>query len=177
VKKGYEAEVKAIFEKWDLHAEVIGEVIDEDRLHIFYEGKEVADVPADSLVLGGGAPVYVREAREPDYLHQTRNFDAMKFPVPNNLNNVLLKLLSSSSIASKHWVYEQYDSMVRTNNTVLDESDAAVVWIKGTQKALSIKTDCNGRYTYLNPRRGGMIAVGETVSDHELFELRESLQA
>ena len=161
VKKGFEDKVKAIFSKWDLHAEIIGEVIDENRLLISYSDEIVADVPAESLVLGGGAPVYIREAKEPEYLNTTRAFDAFKLPMPTDFNAVLLKLLSSPTIASKRWVYGQYDSMVRTNNVVLNEADAAVVVIKESLKALSIKTDCNSRYVYLNPRRGGMIAVAE----------------
>ncbi len=163
VKKGFEDKVKAIFSKWDLHAEIIGKVIDENRLLICYRNEIVADVPAESLVLGGGAPVYIREAKEPEYLNTTRAFDASKLPMPKDFNAVLLKLLSSPTIASKRWVYEQYDSMVRTNNVVLNEADAAIVVIKESLKALSIKTDCNSRYVYLNPRRGGMIAVAESA--------------
>jgi phosphoribosylformylglycinamidine synthase len=163
VKSGCEQEVKRIFEKWDLHAEIIGEVIDENRLHISYGGKEVANVPAESLVLGGGAPVYIREAKEPEYLKETRVFDPSTLPVPNDFNEVLLKLLSSPTIANKRWVYEQYDGMVRTNNLVLSEANAAVVLVKQSLKALALKTDCNSRYVYLNPRRGGMIAVAESA--------------
>ncbi len=163
VERGREGEVKEIFEKWDLHAEIIGEVINENRLLISYRGETVADVPAESLVLGGGAPVYVREAREPQYLKQTRSFEPASLPQPSDLNECLLTILSSPSIASKRWVYEQYDSMVRTNNLVLDEADAAVVIVKNTLKGLALKTDCNARYVYLNPRRGGMIAVAESA--------------
>ena len=163
VAKGHEEDVQQIFRKWDLHAEIIGEVIEGDRLVISYRGDVVADLPPESLVLGGGAPVYVREAREPEYLSRTRGFDPASVPVPENLSEVLLTLLGASNIASKRWVYEQYDSMVRTNNIVLSESDAAVILVKGTKKALSLKTDCNSRYVYLNPRLGGMIAVAESA--------------
>ncbi len=163
VKKGFEDAVKAIFAKWDLHAEIIGEVIEEDRLLVSYRGKLVADVPASSLVLGGGAPVYVREAREPDYLKSTRAFDPESLPMPDDLSNVLLQLLQSPSVASKRWVVEQYDSMVRTNNVVLCSADAAVILVKGADKYLALTTDCNSRYVYLNPRRGGMIAVAESA--------------
>ncbi len=163
VKKGCEGEVKRIFAKWDLQAETIGEVIDGDRLIVSYRGNVVADVPASSLVLGGGAPVYIREAREPEYFKTTRSFDPNSVPMPADLVEVLLCLLSSPTIASKRWVYEQYDSMVRTNNVVLGSSDAAVVLIKEIDKCLSLKTDCNSRYVYLNPRRGGMIAVAESA--------------
>lgn len=162
-KKGHEGEVRKIFEKWDLHAEIIGEVISGDRLEVMYQGRKVADVPPRSLVLGGGAPVYIRESKEPGYLSETRSFRQSTVPEPNDLGEVLLKLLSTPDIASKRWVYEQYDSMVRTNNVVLASGDAAVVVVKDTTKALSIKTDCNGRYVYLNPRLGAAIAVAEAA--------------
>jgi len=163
VQKGKEDIIKKIFDKWDLHAEVIGEVIDGDRLIIRHKGKVVVDVPPDSLVLGGGAPVYVRESKKPEYLSSTEVYDPSSLPQPANLTGVLIGLLGSPNIASKHWVYEQYDSMVRTNNVVLSEADAAVVLVKEANKALALKTDCNGRYVYLNPRRGGMIAVAESA--------------
>ena len=158
-----ERAIKAIFEKWDLHAEVIGEVVEGGRLEIWYRGRRMADVPAEPLVLGGGAPVYVREVREPGYLRHTRAFDVSTVPSPGALSDVLLRLLQSPNIASKRWVYEQYDSMVRTNNVLLSEADAAVVLLKDTPKALAMKTDCNGRYVYLNPRRGAKIAVAEAA--------------
>jgi len=163
VQKGREEDVKRIFDKWDLHAEIIGEVTGGDRLVVSYRGKVVADVPADSLVLGGGAPVYRRESREPVYLAVARQFDPRSLAEPGDLGKVLLDLLAGPNIASKCWVYEQYDSMVRTNNVVLAEADAAVVLLKGSVKALSLKTDCNSRYVYLNPRLGGMIAVAESA--------------
>ena len=163
VQKGHESDIEKIFRKWDLHVETIGEVIEGDRLLISYQGRQVADVPAASLVLGGGAPVYIRETREPGYLRETRAFRERTLPVPADLNNVLLKLIGAPNIASKRWVYEQYDSMVRTNNLVLAEGDAAVVLVKESGKALSLKTDCNGKYVYLNPRRGAMIAVAESA--------------
>ncbi|HET6272047.1 MAG TPA: phosphoribosylformylglycinamidine synthase subunit PurL [Bacteroidota bacterium] len=163
VKNGYERDVKAVFGKWDLHAEIIGEVIDEDRLEISYRGEVVADVPPKSLVLGGGAPVYIREAREPEYLKAIRLLDEELVPQPGDLNQVLLALLSSPSVSSKRWVYEQYDSMVRTNNVVLAQGDAAVVYVKEANKALALTTDCNSRYVYLNPYSGGMIAVAEAA--------------
>lgn len=163
VQKGHEEDVRRIFGKWDLHAEIIGEVTGGDRLEISYRGKVVADVPADSLVLGGGAPVYRREARQPGYLSVAREFDPKSAPEPGDLGRVLLDLLSGPNISSKRWVYEQYDSMVRTNNVFLTEADAAVILLKGSTKALSVKTDCNSRYVYLNPRLGAMIAVAESA--------------
>jgi len=162
-EKGHEADVRALFEKWDLHAEIVGEVIEENRLLISYRGQLVADVPPHSLVLGGDAPVYTREAREPDYLAEVRPLDLSRVPEPTDFNNVLVTLMGSPDIASKRWVYEQYDSMVRTNNVVLARADAAVLYVKEGHKGLAVKTDCNGRYVYLNPRRGGQIAVAESA--------------
>ncbi|MCX6135718.1 MAG: phosphoribosylformylglycinamidine synthase subunit PurL [Ignavibacteriales bacterium] len=162
VKPEDEAATKKIFEKWDLHAVVIGTVIDQDRVRIFHHGELKADVPAETLVLGGGAPVYTREAKEPEYLAGVRAFDVSSIPQPKNYNEVLLRLLSSSTVASKQWVFDQYDSMVRTNS-IPASFDAAIVRIKGTKKALALKTDCNGRYVYLNPKRGAQIAVAESA--------------
>ncbi len=162
-EKGHEEEIFAIFDKWDLHAETIGEVTDTGRLEVFYQGTLKADIDADSLVLGGGAPVYIRESKEPEYLKKTRAFNQESVPLPEDLNDVALKLLASANIASKHWVFEQYDSMVRTHNIVLNQGDAALVLIKETDKGLAITTDCNSRYVYLNPRLGGILAVTEAA--------------
>ena len=166
VKEGRESEIEAIFERWDLHAVRIGEVTDDQRVRIFWHGEMVADVPAEHLVLGGGAPVYVRETRRPAYLDDVRAFDLSGLDdiSGDDAAAVLKQLLASPNIASKQWVYEQYDTSVRTNTVVgPGSSDAAVVRIKGTGKALAVKTDCNGRYVYLNPRRGGQIAVAESA--------------
>ncbi len=163
VERGREQEVERIFSKWDLHAEIIGEVIEGDRLIVRHQGRVVADVSPHSLVLGGGAPVYHRESRRPSYLDQTERFDASSIPEPDDLGEILLRLVGSPNIASKRWVYEQYDSMVRTNNVVLAQGDAAVVLVKEANRALALKTDCNGRYVYLSPRVGGMIAVAEAA--------------
>jgi phosphoribosylformylglycinamidine synthase len=163
VHRGHEEEIRAIFAKWDLHAEIIGEVTAGGRLEVFYRGARVADIPAETLVLGGGAPVYIREQREPEYLRTTRAWSPAGLKEPENPGEVLLRLLGSPSIASKRWVYEQYDRMVRTNNMILSEGDAAVVLLKGTRRALALTTDCNGRYVYLHPRRGAMIAVAESA--------------
>jgi phosphoribosylformylglycinamidine synthase subunit PurL len=163
VQKGREDDVRALFEKWDLHAEIVGEVIDGDRLLIRYKGRLVADVSPDSLVLGGGAPVYIREAARPEYLDVVRNLDVAGVPKPADLMAVLVTLMGDPNIASKRWVYDQYDSMVRTNNIVLAGADAAVLNIQHGVKGLALKTDCNGRYVYLNPRLGGMLAVAESA--------------
>jgi phosphoribosylformylglycinamidine synthase II len=162
VERSHEADVQKIFQKWDLHAVTIGEVIESGRVIVTHSGAVKADVPADSLVLGGGAPVYSREAREPAYIQECRAFNPDDLPLPQDYDQILLDLLASPTIAAKKWVYEQYDSMVRTN-TATANCDAALVRLKGTGKALALKTDCNARYVYLNPRRGGQIAVAEAA--------------
>lgn len=163
VKKGHEDEVAKIFDKWDLHAVVVGTVTEENSVRITVSGQEVANVPSNALVLGGEAPVYIRETKVPQYLKRVRQFDPSWIPQPKDFNKEFLNLLSAPSIASKRLVYEQYDSMVRTNTVVGANGDAGVVRIKGTRKALAVKTDCNGRYVYLNPRRGAQIAVAESA--------------
>ena len=163
VKKGFEDKVKEVFEKWDLHCEIIGEVTNDGLLHISYQGAVKAVIPSFELVLGGGAPVYVRETKEPTYIKEIRKFDFKKIPQPKNLAETFKKIFSSPNIVSKKWVFEQYDSTVRTNTIVGPGCDAAVIHIKDTDKALAIKTDCNSRYVYLNPKEGTKIAVAESA--------------
>jgi len=163
VKKGYEDRVKQVFEKWDLHCEIVGEVTNDGLLYIEYQGERKATMPPFDLVLGGGAPVYIREQKEPAYLFETRKFDFNSLNEPDNLKEVFLKVFSSPNIVSKQWVYHQYDSMVRTNTIVGPGCDAAVILLKGTDKALAMKTDCNSRYVYLNPKEGTKIAVAESA--------------
>jgi phosphoribosylformylglycinamidine synthase len=163
VKKGYEDRVKEVFEKWDLHCEIIGEVTGDGMLQIDYQGERKATMPPFDLVLGGGAPVYTREQKEPEYLKETRKFDSKTLPEPKDLKETFLKVFSSPNIVSKQWVYHQYDSMVRTNTVVGPGCDAAVILVKGTNKALAMKTDCNPRYVYLNPKEGTKIAVAESA--------------
>lgn len=158
-QKGFESEILAVFQKWELPAVVIGVVTTDGKVRVRHHGEVVAEVPAESLVLGGGAPVYQREATEkkPDTAFPTLQSDA-----DIDFQTEIERLISSPNIASKRWIYEQYDSMVRTNSvTRAGTTDAAVVRIKGTAKALAMKTDCNSRYVYLNPRKGAMIAVAE----------------
>ncbi|SHE65030.1 phosphoribosylformylglycinamidine synthase subunit II [Fodinibius roseus] len=163
-EKGREQEIIDIYEKWDLNAVVIGEVTDGENVTYYKEGEVKADIPADSLVLGGGAPQYVREAEKPEYLEETQSFNTDSLDHPSDHKEMLKTLLQAPNIASKRWVYEQYDTMVRTNTVNgPGPSDSGVVRIKGTNKALAVKTDCNGRYVYLNPRRGGQIAVAEAA--------------
>jgi len=163
-EKGREKEIIDIYEKWDLNAVVIGEVVEGKNVTYYKDGEVKADIPADSLALGGGAPQYKREATRPEYLNETQSFDIDSLDHPSDHKSVLKQLLGSPNIASKRWVYEQYDTMVRTNTVNgPGASDSGVVRIKGTNKGLAVKTDCNGRYVYLNPRKGGQIAVAEAA--------------
>lgn len=163
-EKGREQEIIDIYEKWDLNAVVVGEVVEGDRVTYWKDGEIKADIPADSLVLGGGAPQYVRESEKPEYLDAVQNYDIDTLQHPQDFKNVLFELLSSPNIASKRWVHEQYDTTVRTNTVnAPGASDSGLIRIKGSKKGLAVKTDCNGRYVYLNPRKGGQIAVAESA--------------
>jgi len=163
VKKGFEDKVKAVFKKWDLHCEIVGEVTDDKNLIVDYQGKQKAAIPAFELVLGGGAPIYQRETKEPAYLKEVRQFNFNSLSASGNLKDTFIKVFSSPNIVSKKWVYEQYDSMVRTNTIIGPGCDSAVIFIKDANKALAVKTDCNARYVYLNPREGTKIAVAESA--------------
>lgn len=164
IKKGHEAEVKKIFDKWDLNCEQIGEVTNTGILEYYFNNELVAQVPADSLVLGGGAPVYKREFKEPAYYAETKKFDIKKIKEPKNLKEVAYKMLSYPNIASKRWIFEQYDSMVGTvNMTTNNPSDAGVVNLKESKKALAMSVDCNSRYVYSDPEVGTAIAVCEAA--------------
>jgi len=163
-EKGREQEIIDIYEKWDLNAVVIGEVVEGENVTYHKDGEVKADIPADSLVLGGGAPQYERETKKPAYLDEVQSFDMNSLDHPENHNEIVKELLASPNIASKRWAFEQYDTMVRTNTVNgPGASDSGVVRIKGTKKGLAVKTDCNGRYVYLNPRKGGQIAVAEAA--------------
>ncbi len=164
VEKGKEALVEKVFDKWDLHCAVIGEVIAGGQLNYYMHGELVASVPAHSLVLGGGAPVYDKPFSEPSYYQELKKFDINKIPVPTNLKETAQKLVQTPNIASKRWVYEQYDSMVGIANTSINEkSDAAVIRIEGTETCLALTVDCNSRYIYADPYVGAMIAVSEAA--------------
>jgi phosphoribosylformylglycinamidine synthase len=170
IKKGREEEVIRIFEKWDIPCSQIGEVTDDRQLVFFMNGTEEARMPAESLVLGGGAPVYERQYEEPDYFHKIKSFDQASIPIPVDLKNIAEKLITLPNIASKRWIYQQYDSMVGTGNTNTNQpSDAAVVFVRevvnanGNSKALAITTDCNSRYVFADPYVGCMIAVSEAA--------------
>ena len=162
VKKGREQEVIDMFEKWDIHCQQIGEVTTEPRLKYYMHDELMADIPAESLVLGGGAPIYQREYSEPSYFADVAKFDIHTIAEPTDLKAVATDLIQLPNIASKRWIYNQYDSMVGAANTNTNApSDAAVVWVKGTTKGIGSTVDCNGRYVHANPKIGAMIAVSE----------------
>lgn len=164
VKKGREAEIQKIFDKWDIHCVQIGEVTKDTNLKYYMNGELVADVPAESLVLGGGAPVYEREYREPKYFEEINKFNPDSVAVPADLRDTAYQLIQLPNIASKRWIYEQYDSMVGTGNTQTNEpSDASVIRVHGSEKGLAVTTDCNSRYVFADPYKGGMIAVCEAA--------------
>jgi len=164
VKKGQEHVVKEIFKKWDVPAEEIGVVTDTQRIRYYMNEELVADVPAQSLVLGGGAPQYQREYSEPAYYKEYKKFTIESVKQPEYLTEVADFLLQQPNIASKRWIYQQYDSMVGTINMTSNcPADAAVVNIRDTQKALAMTVDCNSRYVHADPKIGAMIAVSEAA--------------
>ena len=159
VKKGREQEALDIFRKWDLSAAVIGQVVAGKNARLSFAGEEVVNIPVDAVVEGGLA--CHRPVSQPEYLDEVNFLDLDELPVPARGEDALKKLLASPVIASKESVYEQYDHMVRLDTLVLPGSDAAVIRIKNTPKALSIAVDCNSRYCYLDPYLGTQIAVAE----------------
>lgn len=164
VKKGREEEVKKVFEKWDLNCVQIAVVTKGDRLKYFFHGDLVADVPAVSLVLGGDAPVYKREYKEPASYAESKKFDINSVKDCEDLKPVMVHLASHPNLASKRWIYNQYDSMVGTvNMSTNSPSDAAIVNIKGSKKALAMSVDCNSRYVNADPEIGCAIAVCEAA--------------
>lgn len=163
-KKGSEDKVKAVFDKWDLNCTLIGEVIEGDTLKFFMEDELLAEIPAESLVLGGGAPIYQREFKEPAYLAKIRQYNLDNIKEPGDLKQTARQLASHPNIASKKWIYNQYDSMVGTiNMTTNKPSDAAVVAVRGTKKGLAMTVDCNPRYVHADPFTGCAIAVAEAA--------------
>ena len=164
IKKGHEAEVEKIFEKWDLHAAEIGVVTDGPMVRYYMNGEVVGEIPAESLVLGGGAPVYEREYKEPAYYAENKKFNMDNVAEPKDYVVTARQLIALPNIASKRWVYEQYDSMVGTVNMSTNrKSDAAVVNVKGTNKAIVLTVDCNARYVNNDPEIGTQIAVAEAA--------------
>lgn len=164
VEKGKEAQVLAVFEKWDLSCSNIGEVTEDGLLNFYMHGELEASLPAYELVLGGGAPVYERDYKAPAYLAKVNAFDMHTIEDTSNLKETVKAMVQLPNIASKRWVYTQYDSMVGAANTTTNApSDAAVVLAKGTGKALAMTVDCNSKYVYADPEKGAMIAVAEAA--------------
>jgi len=160
VKKGREQEISDLFSKYGLEAVAVGKVTDDKMLRLYHKGEVVADVPVDALA--EDAPVYHKPSKEPAYY---REFQEMETDIPavDDYKETLIELLKQPTIASKEWVYDQYDYQVRTSTVVAPGSDAAVIRIRGTQKGLAMTTDCNSRYLYLDPETGGKIAVAEAA--------------
>lgn len=164
VEQGKEDVVYEIFDKWDLSCEEIGEVTSGERVKYYMDNVLVADVPCDDLVLGGGAPVYEREYSEPEYYQNFKKFKIDDVIIPNDLIEVAKFLTGHHNVASKRWVYEQYDSMVGTANiSTNNPSDAAIVNLKGTDKALVMTVDCNARMVNADPEEGCAMAVAEAA--------------
>lgn len=162
VKKGNEAKVKALFDRWDLHSDIIGHVTDDGLVRVKEGDKVVAELPAEILV---NPPLYESNVSKPTWLTRLQSMDLSKVPdvSPSETGTVLRRLLESPNISSKEWVYRQYDHHVMDNTVVAPGSDAAVLRIKGTGKAIALTTDANGRYCYLDPYAGAKIAVAEAA--------------
>ncbi|MBL0051747.1 MAG: phosphoribosylformylglycinamidine synthase subunit PurL [Bacteroidetes bacterium] len=164
VEKGKEKMAEAIFDKWDIHCCQIGEVISGERLHFYMNEILVADVPADSLVLGGGAPIYEREYTEPKYMSKINEYSMDKIALPDDMKKLAKYMLALPNIASKQWVYTQYDSMVGTKNMSTNiHTDAAIINLKDSKKALALTVDCNSRYVFAHAETGAAIAVAEAA--------------
>lgn len=163
-KKGEEHKLFDVFKKWDLECEEIGVVTDTGWLEFFHHDVLVAHVPSDPLVLGGGAPVYDRSYEQPQYIAELKDYNSTNVDKPSDLKTTVQKVLKAPNLLSKRWIYEQYDSMVRTNTVSTNEpSDAAITRVKGTGKAIASTVDCNSSYVYANPQKGAMIAVAEAA--------------
>src|SRR5687768_6909556 len=164
VEKGKESLVKKVFDKWDLPCSVIGEVTDDGLLNFYMHGELEASIPAHELVLGGGAPQYDRAYQEPAYFKEIKKSSPANVQEPTDLKTIATQIIQLPSIASKRWIYNQYDSMVGTVNASTNApTDASIVTVKGTRKALAVTTDCNSRYVFSDPYKGAMIAVSEAA--------------
>lgn len=161
VRKGCEDKVKEIFDKWDLDCAVVGRVTDDGIMRLKMNGEVVGELPIDPLA--EGAPVYNRPMQRPDYMDELKKSDLSSIKAPKDLNKVLIGLLDSPNIASKRWIYSQYDHMVRTDSVTLPGSDAAVIRVKGTNKGVAMTVNCNSRYCYLDPYLGSQIAIAENA--------------
>ncbi|MBT7653116.1 MAG: phosphoribosylformylglycinamidine synthase subunit PurL [Flavobacteriales bacterium] len=166
VAPGKEKVVEDIFKKWDLHAVPIGQVTEGDTINFFVDNEIVAQVPASTLVLGGGAPVYEREYSEPSWFAESQAFNPESVEIPSlkKALEIATDIICLPNIASKKWVWEQYDSMVGTlNRTTNRPSDAGVVSVRGSKKGLALTVDCNSRYVQADPEVGTAIAVSEAA--------------
>ena len=162
-KKGCEERITEIFRKWDLHSKIVGKVTDDGMFRVKLNGKTVSEIPSIVLALGGETPEYTRETKRPKYMDELSRLDLGAISQDIDWNAALLKLMASPNMCYKGWVFEQYDSTIRTNTAIGPGSDAAVLRIRKTDKALAMVTDCNGRYCYMNPRLGAMHAVAEAA--------------
>ncbi|GMR14069.1 MAG: phosphoribosylformylglycinamidine synthase subunit PurL [Gemmatimonadota bacterium] len=161
-KVGHEAQVRAVLEKWELEAAEVGHVTDDGTFRVREGDRVVAEIPA--LLLTEGCPTYEREGVEAEDVQALRKMDLSSYEeIEGSPTELLIKLLESPNIASKRWIYQQYDTTVRTGTALRPGGDAGVVRIRGTTKAVAATTDCNGRYVYLEPRMGAMIAVAEAA--------------
>jgi phosphoribosylformylglycinamidine synthase II len=160
-KAGCEEDVRAIFARWDLQAVVVGQVTDDARFRAQWQGQEVVSIPVSALT--DEAPAYERPAAPPDDLAARQSLDLSHIPLPTDYNRVLLQLLRSPNLASKEWVYRQYDGLVCGNTVVQSGSDAAIIRIKGTKTGIGLSVDCNSRYCLQDPYRGTVIAVAESA--------------
>jgi phosphoribosylformylglycinamidine synthase len=160
-KQGTDDEIKKIFDKWDLDAVVIGHVTDDQQFRALWNGEEVAKIPITALTKD--APVYQRPAARPANLDELQQLDLSTIPQPPDLATTLKQMLASPNIASKEWIYHQYDQFVRSNTIVAPGADAAVIRVKGTTKGLALTVDGNSRYCFLDPYVGGLLAVAEAA--------------
>ncbi|MCX6639676.1 MAG: phosphoribosylformylglycinamidine synthase subunit PurL [bacterium] len=163
VKKGYEGEAERILDHWELLHERLGHVTIDGMMRVSHQGEVVCEIPANELALGGGAPVYHRQAKRPMSLDQTNIMNLDPYRQDRDWNVALLELLASPNICDKSWVTQQYDSTVRTNTVLGPGGDAALLRVKGTSLGLAMTTDCNPKFVYLNPRRGAALAVAEAA--------------
>lgn len=161
VEPKHEEQAREIFERWGVICAKVGKVTDDGRLKLIHHGEVVGDMPVKALV--DECPIYNKPSQEPAYYQEQAAVDTLRYEEVKDLGGALKKVLGSPSLASKAWVYNQYDYMVRTSTAVRPGSDAAVVTVQGTRKALAMTTDCNGRYVYLDPELGGRIAVSEAA--------------
>ncbi|MCY3624513.1 MAG: phosphoribosylformylglycinamidine synthase subunit PurL [Candidatus Dadabacteria bacterium] len=161
LEKGKENTARDIFRKWNLDFSIIGKVTDSGRLTIVEEGSTVADLPVSLIT--SGAPTYERPVKRPAYLNKIKKLDSEDIPEPEDIERTFLEILSSPTVSSKKWVYEQYDHMVRTDTVLGPGADSAIIRLKGTHKGIAMTSNVNSRYCYLSPREGTKIAVAESV--------------